>query len=74
MIAGFVDITMLRFLVEFPAELDALTVKLNVPAVVGVPVIAPLDVFRFKPVGSVPLLIAQVIGVVPVAVRVRLYD
>ena len=71
-IAGFADMTMLRSFVSFPAELDALAVKLNVPAVVGVPVIAPLDVFRFKPVGSVPLLIAQVIGVVPVAVRVRL--
>ena len=71
-IAGFAEITMLRSLVSFPALLDALAVKLNVPAVVGVPVIAPLDVFRFKPVGSEPLLIAQVIGVVPVAVRVRL--
>ena len=70
--AGFAEMTMLRSLVAFPALLVALTVKLKVPAAVGVPVIAPLDVFRFKPVGSVPLLIAQVMGVVPVAVRVRL--
>ena len=71
-IAGFAEMTMLRSFVSLPAELDALTVKLNVPAVVGVPVIAPLDMFRFKPVGSVPLLISQVMGVVPVTVRVRL--
>ena len=62
----------LRFIVTLPATLVALAIKLNVPAAVGVPVIAPLVVFRFKPVGSAPLPIAQVIGVVPVALSVWL--
>jgi len=62
--------TMLRDLVTFPAELAALTEKLDVPAVVGVPVISPVDVFKLKPAGRLPLVITQVIGAVPVAARV----
>jgi hypothetical protein len=50
----------------------ALTVKLNAPIAVGVPEITPLAVFKLKPVGNVPLLIDQVIGVVPVALTVWL--
>jgi hypothetical protein len=69
-IVGIVEITILRALVVFPAELFALTVKLDVPVAVGVPVIAPVVAFKLKPVGNLPLAIAQVIGVVPVAVRV----
>ena len=65
--------TMLSPLVTFPAEFVALTVKLDVPAVVGVPVIAPVVPFKFKPVGRLPLAIAHVIGVVPVALSVWLY-
>jgi len=60
--------TMLSALVTFPAEFVALIVKLDVPAVVGVPVIAPVVAFKFKPVGRLPSVIAQDIGVVPVAV------
>ena len=60
--------TMLNIFVAFPAEFVALTVKLNVPAVVGVPVIAPVVPFKFKPGGRLPLTISHVIGVVPVAV------
>jgi hypothetical protein len=46
-------------------------VKLNVPPDVGVPVIAPVDAFKFKPPGSAPLVIDQLYGVVPpVALRV----
>ena len=56
----------------FPAEFVALTVKLNVPAAVGAPVIAPVVAFRTKPVGREPLAIDQVIGVVPVALSVWL--
>ena len=59
--------TILRALVTFPATFVALTVKLKVAAVVGVPVIAPVVAFKLKPVGRLPLAIAQVIGVVPVA-------
>jgi len=59
--------TMLRDLVTFPAELAALTEKFCVPAVVGVPDISPVDVFKLKPAGRLPLSKAQVIGAVPVA-------
>jgi len=59
---------MLSTLVTLPAEFVALTVKLDVPAVVGVPVIAPVVAFKFKPVGRLPAVTAHVIGVVPVAV------
>ena len=69
-IVGISVMTMLRFLMALPAELVAQTEKLDVPAVVGVPVIVPLAVFKFSPVGRLPLNIAHVIGVVPVAVRV----
>ena len=62
--------TMLSAFVLFPKLLVALTVKFDVPAVVGVPVIAPVVPFKFKPAGRLPTVIAHVIGVVPVAVRV----
>jgi len=65
-------IIMLSVLEMFPKLFVALTVKLNVPAAIGVPVIAPVDVFKFKPVGRLPFTILHVIGVVPVALRVWL--
>ena len=44
------------------------------PAVVGVPVIAPVVAFRLKPGGRVPLLIENVYGEMPpVAVSEELY-
>ena len=55
-----------------PAAFAALTVKLNVPVAVGVPVIAPVDAFKLRPVGSEPPDIDQVIGVEPVAVSLWL--
>jgi len=64
--------TMLRDFVLFPAEFVALTEKLNVPIVVGVPVISPVVSFKIKPAGSVRLEIDQVMGVEPVAARVCL--
>jgi hypothetical protein len=54
--------------VVFPATFVALTVKLFVPVAIGVPEINPVSAFRFKPTGREPFAIAQVIGVVPVAV------
>jgi hypothetical protein len=63
-------IIMLNALTAFPAMLVAMTVKFDVPAVVGVPVIAPVFTFKLRPAGRLPLAIAHVIGVVPVAVRV----
>ena len=62
--------TMLSALVAFPAAFVALTVKSDVAAVVGVPVITPVAVFKLSPPGRLPLAIAQVIGAVPVALRV----
>ena len=41
------------------------TVKLNVPAVVGVPSITPVTASRVRPVGSAPTVMLQVYGVVP---------
>jgi len=62
-------IVILSDLVLFPALLDACTVKVNVPAAVGVPEITPaLD--SVSPVGKLPLVRVQVIGVVPLADRV----
>ena len=59
--------TILRLLVVFPAELVALTVKLDVPIAVGAPDINPVSASKLKPAGRVPLEIDQVIGAVPVA-------
>jgi len=65
---------MLRAFVTFPTEFVALTLKLNVPPTVGVPEITPVDVSKTKPVGNLPLEIDHVIGIVPSAASVWLYD
>jgi len=65
--------SMLRFLVALPALLVAMTIKLEFPAVIGIPVIAPVDVFILRLPGRLPPAKAQVIGFVPVTVRVWLY-
>ena len=62
--------TILKAPVPVPAAFVALTVKLNVPAVVGVPEITPA-LLKFKPLGRLPLSIDQV-GAVPVALNVAL--
>ena len=67
MTAGICVITIFKFAVVFPATFVALTVMLDVPVATGVPVIAPVDEFKLKPAGRVPLVFDQVIGVVPVA-------
>ncbi len=46
-------------------ESAACTVKFDVPAVVGVPAIAPVAAFNVNPAGSVPTVTDQVIGVAP---------
>jgi hypothetical protein len=69
-IVGKLFITMFRDLVALPTLFVAMTVKLDVPAVVGVPDIAPVVPFKLKPAGRLPLAIDHVIGVVPVARRV----
>jgi len=64
--------TILSAFVPFPAEFVALTVKLYVPIVVGVPEITPVASFKIRPAGNVRLEIDQVIGVEPVAASVCL--
>ena len=39
---------------EFPRESTTCAVKLNIPAVVGVPVIAPAEGFKVSSSGNVP--------------------
>jgi hypothetical protein len=57
-----------------PRESTTWAVKLNVPAVVGVPVIAPVDGFSVNPGGSEPLVIENVYGgTPPVATSDELY-
>jgi len=68
--ATAVMITILSALVALPATLVALTVKLKVPAVVGVPVSAPVAAFKLNPAGKLPADISHDIGAVPVAARV----
>jgi len=46
-------------------ESVTLTVKENGPALVGVPVMAPVVVFSVRPAGSEPEAIANVYGAVP---------
>ena len=77
-LAGASDIVAL-ITIEYAREPNAprlsfaVIVKLNVPAAVGVPVIAPVDVFSDKPVGNEPTN-AYVYGAVPPeAVTVWLY-
>jgi hypothetical protein len=55
---------------EAPAESATLDVSLNVPAAVGVPVIAPVDGLSVRPVGRLPPAIEKVYaGSPPVATR-----
>jgi hypothetical protein len=58
--------------VSLPAALVTFTVKVDVPAAVGVPAIVPVSA-RVKPAGNVPLSMLHVMGVPPVAVSVWLY-
>jgi hypothetical protein len=46
-------------------ESVAVTVKLLVPAVVGVPLIVPVVGLSVRPTGSVPVVTAQLTGFVP---------
>jgi len=59
-------------LVSLPAALAALTVNVDVFAVVGVPEIAPA-VESVKPVGNAPESRVHVMGVSPLAANVWLY-
>lgn len=58
--------------VSLPALFSALTVKLAVPAAVGVPLISPVVSFSVRPSGRAPPLMLHVMGSVPSAVRASL--
>ena len=68
-VIGGGEITMLQFAVFVPAALPVESttwaVKLNVPAVVGVPVMAPVDELSVKPAGNEPVMIENVYGGTP---------
>ena len=61
---------MLKALVVLPAIFSALTVKLNEPAIAGLPIIVPVPQSRAKPGGKLLVCSDQNIGVVPVALSV----
>jgi hypothetical protein len=65
---GATLMSMLRDFLSLPAELVAFTVKLNVPVVVGVPKISP-DELKYNPFGRLSISSDQVIGAVPLALR-----
>ena len=61
--------TIVKACVAVPAvgvvESVTLMEKLNDPAVVGVPLICPIEAFNERPAGNAPVLTDQVYGVVP---------
>ena len=65
-------ITMLNACVSLPGTFVALTVKLNVPAAVGVPEMVP-SLESARPAGRLPPSTFQEMGASPSAVRVWLY-
>ncbi len=59
--AGGVAIAMLRAaLLVWAAASVTWAVKLNVPLLVGVPLMVPLDTFKVNPPGSAPVLMLHV--------------
>ena len=69
---GPAEMLMLKFCVAAGAyPFDAVTVPVNVPTTLGVPVTAPAEL-KLSPVGSAPVVTAKVIDAVPVAVYVWL--
>ena len=58
------------FAADVPAVFLAVTVKVKLPAVVGVPEMTPVLVFRLSPPGRLPDAFAQVMVPPPVAARV----
>lgn len=75
---GLLEMVMVQVLVLVCAtpDVESVTsaVKLNVPGVVGVPVMAPVEGFNVRPAGSAPVTMEKVYGgVPPVAAREELY-
>ena len=56
-----------------PGPKLAVMVNGELPAAVGVPLMTPVDEFRFKPAGSVPVVTAQLATVAPATLRVDEY-
>ena len=55
---GFIVIVTIPDVALVPITLVAEKLIINVPVAVGVPVIAPVEVFKVKPVGKAPLVMA----------------
>jgi hypothetical protein len=60
----------LNGLESLPPALVALTVSVETPGAVGVPLMLPVEEPRVSPAGRVPLVTAHAIGVVPAATKV----
>ena len=58
---------MLKVFETLPAVFKALTLNVNEPVLVGVPLTTPVDELSDKPFGSEPLTLLKVIGLVPYA-------
>ena len=67
---GGAFIVTLNDLDEVPAVLEARTVNGKTPEAVGLPLSSPVEAPIVIPVGSAPLMTPQVMGAVPLAVRV----
>jgi len=59
-VTGATTVMVQLVVVAVPVESTTFAVKLNVPAVVGVPVMAPVLAFKAKPAGRLPLVIEYV--------------
>ena len=59
-----------RVALAAPQLFEACAVNVLVPAVVGVPLIAPVEEFSDSPAGRAPPLIAHVKGAVPFELKV----
>ena len=74
MIGAGVTVMVQLAVAAVPVESTTLAVKLYVPAVVGVPLIEPVDASNVRPGGRLPVLIENVKGATPpVAASAELY-
>jgi len=59
-VTGAITVMVQLAVAAVPVESTTFAVKLYVPAVVGVPVMAPVLAFKAKPAGRLPLAIENV--------------
>ena len=56
-----------------PPAFDAISVGVNTPSAVGVPLMTPVETAKESPAGKMPFVTLQVTGAVPVADILRVY-